>query len=268
MQAEPATSRFSVVIPTIGRPSLERAVNSVVQQTLLPAEIIVVHNGSDPLGPDREARLAATATKGLLTVLTLPPMSGPSISRNVGAWDAQTDYVAFLDDDDEFTSRYLEAMSNRIDRDRPDVLYGAKVWRDAEGSVIREKRLDSVDRNKWFEFLYRGANHGVGGQNLVASRAAFFELGAFSVDLPSGEDRAFALAALAANATIVYVDEAEVSCHDPEGIRSRGRSDKWITNLKLIVQYWDYVSWGTRAGATVSWLRPLIISKSRSFTKR
>lgn len=252
------TAEISVVIPTLGRLSLERAVTSVVVQSQGPHEIIIVANGVERLDSERVATLMRLAGSIPLRIFSLPPFSGPSISRNLGAWEAETPYVAFLDDDDEFTPHYLEMMRARISEVGPDVLYGAKVWLNDDGSTRREKRLRTVPQGLWFETLYRQENPGVGGQNVVVRREEFFKLGGFPVDLPSGEDRAFAMAALKAGTRVVYVDEAEVNCHDPEGYRARMRSDKWVTNLKLIRQYWGEVSWTSRLRSIWRWSRSFV----------
>lgn len=238
--------RIAVVVPTLGRPSLERAVSSVAQQSLSPAQVIVVANGPEPLSRERVDDLRRISHPVRFEVVSLPPFSGPSICRNVGAWEAESDYVAFLDDDDEFIPDYLRLMAEEVERSHPDLLYGAKVWRRPDGSIRREKRLHTRPQEQWLEALYRQENHGFGGQNVVVKRDAFFELGGFPVDLPSGEDRALAMAALRAGKRFSYVDAAEVSCHDPEGYRAKQRSDKWLTNLKIIRDYWDDVSWRSR----------------------
>ena len=246
------------MIPSLGRPSLERSVSSAAAQSSAPTEIIVVNNGPERLERMREDALVGLGGSVPLRVLTLPPFSGPSISRNLGAWEAESSYVAFLDDDDEYAPSYLEAMQRRISQLGPDGLYGAKIWFDADGAIRREKRLHTVPSERWFETLYRHENPGFGGQNLVVRREEFFRIGGFPVDLPSGEDRAFAMAALKAGLLIAYVDDAEVHCHDPVGYRAKARSDKWSTNLKLIRMYWGDVKWRNRLRSVWRWSRSLI----------
>lgn len=254
---------MSVVIPTVGRSSLARALMSVAEQSHRPHEITVVSNGPAPLEAEQLQQLEDLAKPIPLTVLSLPPMSGPSVSRNLGAWHSSGCFVAFLDDDDEFSSMYLESMHERIKSTDPDVLYGAKVWRGEDVRVEREKRLSTVPPHRWFETLYKQRNPGFGGQNVVVRRSKFFEIGGFPFDLPSGEDRAFAMAALRAGYSVEYVDAAVVKCHDPIGPRSNGRPDKWVTNLKLIFQYWPDVRWGVRLRSILTWLRSFGVAVSR-----
>jgi glycosyltransferase involved in cell wall biosynthesis len=259
-ESAPMGIGIAVVIPTLGRPSLERAVRSVVRQTVGPEAIIIVANGREQLSPDRVGGLEQLGDGVSLVVVSLPPFSGPSICRNVGAWVSGSEYVAFLDDDDEFAPNYLELMAGEVAKDQPDLLYGAKVWRKPDGTIRREKRLHTVPQERWLEALYRQENHGFGGQNVVVRRDAFFEIGGFPVDLPSGEDRALAMAALRAGKEFIYVDAAEVSCHDPEGYRAKERSDKWLTNLKIIRDYWGDVSWRSRVRSLWRVFRSLIRS--------
>jgi glycosyltransferase involved in cell wall biosynthesis len=258
---------ISVVIPTLCRPTLERAVASAAGQRERPNEIIVVANGNEALAAARIRRLSEMAGEVPIRAVSLPPYSGPSICRNVGAWQSVSAYVAFLDDDDEFAPTYLAMMQQRIDSARPHVVYGAKVWRNPDGSVRKEKRLGGFPRERLFEAMYRQENPGAGGQNVVVDREKFFDLGGFPVDLPSGEDRAFAMAALNAGLDVDYVEGAEVWCHDPEGYRAKLRSDKWATDLKLIHKYWGTVGWGARSRSLWRVARSFLHSTRRQWDR-
>lgn len=242
---------IGVVIPTLGRESLRRALLSVARQALLPDEVVVVNNGPDHLGSARTEELTGTCAPVPLRLLSLPPFSGPAIARNVGAWHMSADFVAFLDDDDEFSDEYLSTIMAAMLSGNGHLFYPTKVWPSSSGGVLKEKRLRDLDRNKWFERLYRHENHGFGG-NLVIERNTFFELGGFRTDLPSGEDRALAMAALKSGVDICYVEEAVVRCYKPVGIRAKQREDKWISNLKIMYMYRHDVTRRTRA---ISWYR-------------
>src|ERR1700743_3192727 len=94
----------SIVIPTAGRPQLVlAAARSVLAQTVTDIELIVVVDGPDP---DTEAALTTVADPRL-RVLRNPASVGPGQSRNVGLAAARGDWVAFLDDDDEWLPQKL-----------------------------------------------------------------------------------------------------------------------------------------------------------------
>lgn len=89
-----ATERaVSVVIPTIGRPSLRTAVESALGQSSPPAEVIVV------LDADCEPDLPESSA---IRVLRTSGGVGPSSAKHLGIESANGDIIALLDDDDSW----------------------------------------------------------------------------------------------------------------------------------------------------------------------
>lgn len=108
----------SVVIPTLRRPRLVlRALNSVLGQTLRQIEVIVVVDG-----PDEEtvAALSAVHDPRLHIVVNSESLTAAG-ARNAGVSHAKGDWIAFLDDDDEWLSDKLEQQL-ALARDRGAVL--------------------------------------------------------------------------------------------------------------------------------------------------
>jgi glycosyltransferase involved in cell wall biosynthesis len=99
--------RVSVVIPTHNRPDLiTRALRSVCAQTLTDIEIIVVDDGMEEHAEDavraiNDARIRYVAHE---------KSKGAPAARNRGVAESRAPYVAFLDDDDEWDARKLEAQ--------------------------------------------------------------------------------------------------------------------------------------------------------------
>lgn len=86
--------------------SLKKAIDSCMEQSLKPYEIIVVNDTSTDNTSD-----IAMQYQGV-QVITLIENSGPSKARNAG-WDAATgDIVAFLDADDSWKKDKLEQISH------------------------------------------------------------------------------------------------------------------------------------------------------------
>lgn len=92
----------SVVIPCFRcATSIRRAVASVEQQTLKPAEVILIDDasGDDTLSVLHEL---ARSYPAWIRVIALEKNQGPASARNVG-WEAATQsYLAFLDADDSW----------------------------------------------------------------------------------------------------------------------------------------------------------------------
>ncbi len=95
----------SVIIPTTRRPvQLRRALDSVFAQTYGDLDVIVVVDGPNP---ETMAMLAAY-DEPRLRVLQNDHTIGPGPARNAGAETARGDWLAFLDDDDEWLADKLE----------------------------------------------------------------------------------------------------------------------------------------------------------------
>lgn len=107
----------SVIIPTRNRPKYLRAsVASVCAQTLLPAEILVVDDGT---GAEEALRLLLEVAR--LPIRLLPgPGAGPAAARNVGLEAACGDLIALLDDDDLWHPEKLAWQVAWMER-RPDL---------------------------------------------------------------------------------------------------------------------------------------------------
>jgi glycosyltransferase involved in cell wall biosynthesis len=101
----------SVVIPcfccseTIGR-----AVDSVLTQTLLPKEIILIDDYSNDCGATLKAlsEIHDSNPQIRISIIALKKNDGPGTARNVG-WDAATQpYIAFLDADDSWHAKKIQ----------------------------------------------------------------------------------------------------------------------------------------------------------------
>ena len=101
--------KISVVIPTYNRIALvERAIDSVLRQSIKPFDIIVVDDGSD----DGTSEMIQKKYRSIN--LIQQQNSGVSAARNNGIKHAKGDWIALLDSDDEWTEKKLENQVNRL----------------------------------------------------------------------------------------------------------------------------------------------------------
>ncbi len=97
----------TVVIPTRNRPDLVgRAVRSALLQTITDLEVIVVIDGPDPSTVSVLEDIRSADAR--LRVLPLPQNVGGSDARNAGIEGAKGEWIALLDDDDEWIPKKLE----------------------------------------------------------------------------------------------------------------------------------------------------------------
>ncbi len=100
---------ISVVIPTYNRAHLvTRAVESVLNQTKPPAEIIVVDDGSQD-----DTRQQLAVFKKQVRYIHQPNQGAP-VARDTGVKAASANWVAFLDSDDFWERPYLQQMTQAM----------------------------------------------------------------------------------------------------------------------------------------------------------
>ena len=126
-------ARVAVVVLTYRRPEgLLRAVGSVLAQTMRDLVLVVVDDAGGRL-PELPAdpRLHAVGLRHNINV--------PGVGRNVGIGLTDSQYVAFLDDDNTWDPHHLETALARLDgtatRDRPDAVYTAMRRLMPDGTV-------------------------------------------------------------------------------------------------------------------------------------
>ncbi len=98
---------ISVVIPTYERPAeLKRAIASVLRQSYADFEVIVVRDGFDTVTSDAVECFADARIR----LLALEAKVGGAEARNIGARAATGEWIALLDDDDEWLPEKLESQ--------------------------------------------------------------------------------------------------------------------------------------------------------------
>jgi glycosyltransferase involved in cell wall biosynthesis len=134
----------SVVVPLYnGRPYVEQALRSVVDQTVQPREVIVVDDGSTDGSPE----LVETLDAPVPVKVVRQANRGQSAARNLGVGLASGELIAFVDQDDEWRRNHLEALMRAISK-KPDIGWAYTDFdeMDSEGrtvthSFMREHRL-------------------------------------------------------------------------------------------------------------------------------
>lgn len=110
----------SVILPSRDRPiEVRRAAATVIAQTFPDWELLIVDDGSDPAADV----IGLEALDPRITVLRNEVATGVSQARNRGVAAAQGDWLAFLDDDDVWHPRKLEAQLAAAEREDATFVY-------------------------------------------------------------------------------------------------------------------------------------------------
>jgi glycosyltransferase involved in cell wall biosynthesis len=104
LEGRPAQSLVSVIVPTRHRPTLlQRALESVFRQTWRELEVVVIVDGPDP----GTIAVLQTIDDPRLRVIVNAQSLTAAGARNAGMDRARGDWIAFLDDDDEWLPQKL-----------------------------------------------------------------------------------------------------------------------------------------------------------------
>lgn len=142
----------SVVIPTLNRPSLVlRAVSNALAQTYKQLEAVVVVDGPDAA----TIEALSTLNEPRLRVVPLPVNVGLAEARNSGIRAAAGDWVAFLDDDDEWHENKIEIQVAAIGGQDSAINFVASRYEERNTYTIRQmpRRFPANDEN-WSEYIY------------------------------------------------------------------------------------------------------------------
>jgi len=119
----PNRPRFSIVMPAYnGEQTITDTIQTCLDQSFADFEIVVVNDGST----DQTADVLASIQDDRLCVLQ-QKNAGPAAARNRGMEASKGEFIAFLDADDRWGSRYLENVNDIIKSREPCLLYGRIV---------------------------------------------------------------------------------------------------------------------------------------------
>lgn len=118
--------KISVIIPNWNRADLLPAtLDSFLNQTLLPYEIIVVDDGSTDHYPSVVAQYSAS--HGHIIKYMTHEGKGPGAARNAGFEASTGDYIKFFDSDDLLTRNSLEAQYKTLKATGAGMVYSPYV---------------------------------------------------------------------------------------------------------------------------------------------
>jgi hypothetical protein len=128
--------RFSIIVPTCGRPSLERTLQSISDQVLVEGdELLLVTDGPQPLAA---ALIAASGLPGRCVETPVSRDLGAS-QRNQGMKLATGDYLLFMDDDDIFSPGAFATIRAAL-RTSPGLPHLFRMRYAADGRVLWDGR--------------------------------------------------------------------------------------------------------------------------------
>lgn len=167
--------KISVVIPAYNAAHfLPRCLKSVFAQTLKPAEVIVVDDGS----VDNTAAMAGELGAKVVSRAN----GGLSAARNTGIQSAASGWIALLDADDRWAPEKLERQAACVGSDTVLVYTGIRIFDDSE---ILEDRpaIDVASAKKMLRY-----RNPIAPSSVLVRRDAVQQGGGFREDIRACED--------------------------------------------------------------------------------
>ncbi|WP_431065171.1 glycosyltransferase family 2 protein [Methylotuvimicrobium sp.] len=185
---------ISVVIPAYNSAEfIADAVHSILKQTRPITEIIIVDDGSTD-----NTQQIVEALPGPITYVK-QPNQGPSAARNTGIKAANSEWIAFLDADDQWTSDKIDKQLKLL-RKIPELVLiaGDMAEIDKSGQLITESVLDKHHLLNKFQAIQDRAipnalaelvtKNFIPTGTVLVNKSALLEAGLFNQTIRFGED--------------------------------------------------------------------------------
>jgi glycosyltransferase involved in cell wall biosynthesis len=174
--------QFSAVIPTFNSSAvLERAIKSVLSQSLPPLELLVIDDGSTD-----DSQQIVRAYKDRVRYYRLPHTGFPAIVRNQGILRSHGTHIAFLDADDTWLPEKLARVAEIIPK-HPEagIYYSDFTVVDENLRVANRVRCRDISKGAYRALL---SSNPIATSTAVVRRECFNTCGMFWEEVRGPED--------------------------------------------------------------------------------
>lgn len=143
-QARGKNADVAVIIPYYeAHGTIERALESIFNQTVLPAQILIVDDGSSAFSKKCLKQICERYNHDLVPISLFfsEKNRGASTARNTGLRRANAEYVAFLDADDVWHPLKIQVQVSYMEAN-PDVRFSAHIYSEFP---VKEEELPEPD---------------------------------------------------------------------------------------------------------------------------
>ncbi len=258
------TAAVSVIMPAYNAAnSIETSLLSILHQTLLPREVIVIDDGSS----DETANIVdktALQFKGVTVILRRQQNKGAGAARNVGLIHASQPYIAFLDADDTWTPEKLERSLAIMEQD--DYALVAHDYIDIRND--NEVHIDCVKgfrsgTDAYVQLYLKGY---IASISVIVKRDAILAAGGFDESLRNAQDFDMWLAILRnpRHKFTVFNEPLARYSHTPGSIMSH--TDRRISCCtKIALRYLPAIKARNQSALKNLWLRMFFIYYEASY---
>ena len=239
---------IAIIVPIYNTEKyLKDCLNSIINQTVPFAEVILINDGST----DNSYEIAKEYEKKYTNICVYSQENlGQAVARNRGLKLVTQEYVMFLDSDDYIRNDTVEILSNVINKNKLDVLYfdsDVKVESETYSKINRYSRIGKVD-----EILMTGKEYFVKNfpQTYVVSPCmVLFNVGYLRQndiifpEVRAYEDEVFSFIAMIKAQKVKYLPEMLYvrRYRANSTMTSTLTGTKWYTLATCYLQNWKYI---------------------------
>ena len=200
--------KVSVIVPVHNSSTtLNKCVDSILNQTYKNLEVILIENGSE----DNSLQMCRDYAEkdSRIRVLSLQT-SGISKARNAGLQCKTGEYFTFVDSDDFIELDMVEKLLAEAEKSQADMTFCRikNIKSNGEIFVSEERQLEKVVINKEFKYLFlSGADYVRNVIWRILYKSSTFDGQLFNEDMTFSEDSDFLFNALTISPKNALVDE-------------------------------------------------------------
>lgn len=218
---------FSVVVPLYNKSySVKGCINSVLAQSYQNFELIIVNDGSTDDSAKKVIDFYSDEISSGKIKFIDQPNSGVSVARNNGVASSSSEYICFLDADDEWKKDFLINMKNLIIDFPSACLYCLQhQTKVGEQEPVRNKSLYKDQFRGYVRNFFRASLFGsiANSSKVCVKKNAFIAVGGFPENEKSGEDL-YLWIELQRFGSTVFFNDLGTTIYKSEDSSRRGRN--------------------------------------------
>jgi glycosyltransferase involved in cell wall biosynthesis len=235
------STNYSAVLTTFNaETTITRALQSILEQSIKPDEIIIVDDASADQTLKIISKISANNEK--IKIICSESNLGPANSRNLGVRYCKNEFIIFFDDDDESQNLRAESQINRLIGSDLNYVSSRKIYStDYKINFLNNNFIGLVSPLDLIEYLLMGKNNSefnfsIPASTLAIRRSAFNLIGGFDTGLRRLEDVDLAIRAADVGLKFSFSNDVLVNRFHSIGV-DKGSSTESDSQIYILNKY-------------------------------